>query len=162
MTVVHHGGWQYLRDEALRRNAAVARGEPDEFPPLPATPHRGELARAEKQQRRIAHAPGHRTRSDGRRVVVRDLLDAGLLAPGAALWADHKSSRTDATVNADGTLTLADGRTAPSLSAAQKLATGTAKNGWRWWRTRHHGRDLWLDELRDELIRRWRSAGPEW
>jgi hypothetical protein len=71
-----------------------------------------------------------------------------------------ESRPTSRTLAGDGTITLADGRTGGSPSAAEKLATGTARDGWRWWRTDHDGRTVFLDEVRDELIRRWqRDAG---
>jgi len=52
------------------------------------------------------------------------------------------------------------GRVADSPSAGQKLATGTTTNGRRWWRIERDGEVLWLADLRDELVDRWRQQAP--
>lgn len=93
-------------------------------------------------------------------MTLRDLIDAGVPQPGAHVWAESAGVRHEGYVDEQGRIVLSDGRVAGSPSHAQKLATGEAKNGWRWWRTDRDGRALWLADLRAELVQRWRQQTP--
>jgi hypothetical protein len=54
-----------------------------------------------------------------------------------------------ATLTDDGAVVLADGRRAGTLSAAEQLVTGRARNGWLAWHAERHGERVRLDGLRD-------------
>lgn len=79
------------------------------------------------------------------RPTVRDLVLAGLVAPGTVLtaragnWADRR-----ATVRADGSIEV-DGRVFGSLSSAGKYVKGGVTNGWNFWRVPDGRRmlDVW-------------------
>lgn len=89
---------------------------------------------------------------DGRRVVVSDLLDAGLIEPDTPLtWTRPRIDKTHkARVLGTGEIRLEDGRTYSSPSRAAKEAAGiVAYHGWVAW-TVPDGRTL-LD-LRSELL----------
>jgi hypothetical protein len=143
-----------LRGEAVRRNTLVARGAPDTFPPLPAPGHRGEEARRQARQLRIEHAAGHRKRDDGARIQVADLIAAGLLSAGEHLTGRFKGTEHTAVVDPDGRLHVIGKGRVDSPSAAEKLACGKPKNGWRFWCVERDGQRRRLEAVRDELFRR--------
>lgn len=93
------------------------------------------------------------TKINGRRVRLTDLLDAGLLREGDALYWDRPNlgHRYEATVTSGGTIALADGRAFASPSrAAIEIADIPAMDGWYAWRVeRADGRTL--DSLRRDL-----------
>jgi hypothetical protein len=91
----------------------------------------------------------------GRRVQLRDLLDAGLLRPGAELRFERKRiGRTyRAEVTESGRVLLPDGQEFPSPSrAAMVAARMRAVDGWLAWTVVETGR--LLDSLRQELLDR--------
>ena len=97
---------------------------------------------------------------DGRRIVVSDLLDAGLIEPDTPLtWTRPRIGKTyNARVLSTGDIRLDDGRTYSSPSRAAKEAAGiVAYHGWRAW-TVPDGRTL-LD-LRTKLLKQ-RNPGNE-
>ena len=89
---------------------------------------------------------------DGRRVLIRDLLDAELLEPDAMLiWNRPRSGVIyRATVLPGGAIRLADGRefSAPSRAADEAVGFGSF-DGWRQWRV-EDGRSL--AGLRQQLL----------
>jgi CBS domain-containing protein len=90
---------------------------------------------------------------NGRRVAVSDLLDAGLLSPGATLtfYRTRLGEQHRATVTSDGRIVLASGEsfTTPSKAAAA-AADVPAMDGWRSWTVDTTGGAL--DELRQQLL----------
>lgn len=97
---------------------------------------------------------------DGRRVTVRDLLDAGLLVAGATLWYKHKGKTHHAVVTEAGGVVLDDDQEFGSLSRAAAVAAGMrAVDGWHAWAVESSRRSL--DSLRQELLDRVaaRTAG---
>ena len=98
---------------------------------------------------------------DGRRVVVSDLLDAGLIEPETPLtWTRPRIGKTyNARVLGTGDICLDDGRTYSSPSRAAKEAAGiVAYAGWRAW-TVPDGRTL--SALRAELLERQDSGNEQ-
>jgi hypothetical protein len=96
------------------------------------------------------------TRILGRRLLVSDLLEAGLLRSGDALtWERPRLGRTyRASVLENGGIELEDGRqfSSPSV-AAMRAAEAPAVDGWYAWRVdRLQGR--LLNDLRIELVQR--------
>ena len=90
---------------------------------------------------------------DGRRVVVRDLLERGLLNVGDRLRFRRplKGSEHYATVTAEGHITLDDGQVFRSPSKAAAVATGAkALDGWTAWVVESAG--VTLDVLRGRLL----------
>lgn len=152
-TVRDHGPWEMLRDEAVRRNTLVARGQPDDFPALPARANRGEVARQRARELHIKHEPGHRKRADGARIQVSDLIAAGLLTPGEHLTGRFRGTDHVAVVEADGQLHVLGKGRAASPSQAEKLASNHPKNGWRFWWVQRDGQRRRLEAVRDELLR---------
>ncbi len=89
---------------------------------------------------------------DGRRIVVADLLEAGMLRPGEVLtWERPKKHETyRARVLEDGEIELEDGRVYASPSRAAIEAAGIpAYDGWHAWRTEGGST---LGDLRQQLI----------
>lgn len=88
----------------------------------------------------------------GRRVKVRDLVDAKLLAVGALLVLDRPQAgeSLQVTVTETGQLRLSDGREARTPSGAIKDLIGKNVDGWYAWRTTDDG-DL-LHDLRQRLL----------
>ena len=90
---------------------------------------------------------------DGRRVMVGDLIEGGLLAPGTRLRLDRVrlGDTHQAVVTPNGHITLDDGQTFSSPSRAAVVATGVrASDGWLAWTVEPSGRTL--DSLRQELL----------
>lgn len=90
---------------------------------------------------------------DGRRVIVRDLLDRGLLAVGDRLRFSRprKGSEHSAAITADGLITLDDGQVFRTPSKAAAAATGAkALDGWTAWVVESAG--VTLDILRGRLL----------
>lgn len=73
----------------------------------------------------------------GRRVKIRDLVDAGLLEPGAVLVYDRPQvgETLEVTVTETGQLLLPDGREITSPSGAIRQLCGKSVDGWHAWRT---------------------------
>ncbi|MBY6350801.1 CBS domain-containing protein [Rhodococcoides corynebacterioides] len=96
-------------------------------------------------------------RFDGRRVRVRDLLDAGLLQSDQSLvfTRPRAGERHEATVSETGELRLGD-RVFSSLSSAASAAAGTAVDGWHAWRLGDNG--PFLHRLRQQLLDSNRSS----
>jgi Restriction Enzyme Adenine Methylase Associated len=86
----------------------------------------------------------------GRRVMIRDLVDAGLLEPGTVLVWDlpQLGESFQVTVTETGQLQLPDGGQAGSPSRAIKDLTGKSVDGWYAWRT--SGKSI--GDLRAELL----------
>ncbi|WP_433873151.1 hypothetical protein [Saccharopolyspora sp. CA-218241] len=99
---------------------------------------------------------------DGRRVMVSDLLEAGLIQPGAALrFARNRIGTTHcATVTDKGRIRLEpDGEEFRSPSRAAMVAAGMrAVDGWRAWTV--VGQDRLLDAVRQELLDRTMVGVP--
>jgi hypothetical protein len=106
--------------------------------------------------------PERLTAGPRRGVSLKDLIDAGVLLPGARLTRSRDGAHYEATVNADGTLELPGNRRASSLSAAAELARGRRANGWTFWTVETQSGPATLSALRDQAMReraRGRSAG---
>ncbi|GAA1528615.1 hypothetical protein GCM10009827_052290 [Dactylosporangium maewongense] len=89
----------------------------------------------------------------GRRVTVRDLVDNGLVDPGAALRFERRriGQTYVARVTESGRIQLEDGQEFRSPSRAAMVAAGMrAVDGWRAWIVEGNGR--MLDGLRQELL----------
>src|SRR4051794_6250399 len=88
----------------------------------------------------------------GRRVLISDLLDAGLLDPGTTLVfsQSRRGKSYKATVREDGRLLLDDGRSFKSPSRAAGVAAGGSFDGWHAWRLQDTGE--FLDVLRQRLL----------
>ena len=88
----------------------------------------------------------------GRRVKVRDLIDANLLKPGAVLVYDRPQvgETFQVTVTETGRLRLPDGRETGSLSGAVWQLSRKNVDGWYAWRTADTG-EL-LHSLRQQLL----------
>jgi len=88
----------------------------------------------------------------GRRVMIRDLIDAGLLKAGATLVWDlpQVGESFQVTVTDTGQLQLPDGGQAGSPSRAIKDLTGKSVDGWYAWRTADKGKSI--DDLRQQLL----------
>jgi CBS domain-containing protein len=88
----------------------------------------------------------------GRRVKVRDLIDANLLKPGAVLVYDRPQvgETFQVTVTETGRLQLSDGRETGSLSGAVSQLSGKSVDGWYAWHTADTG-EL-LHGLRKQLL----------
>lgn len=86
---------------------------------------------------------------------LKPLFDAGLLEPGATVWASFRDRRYEATVDDDGFLHLADGSVHKNPSGAAVEITGHETNGWTFWRVDLGGETIRLKELRE------RAKAPE-
>ncbi|WP_435737375.1 DUF262 domain-containing protein [Cellulosimicrobium sp. PMB13] len=89
-----------------------------------------------------------RTRVSRVRTNVGDLIQAGLLAPGAKIYA--RAGAVVANISEEGRIHL-DGNVYPSPSAAGSAVTGHAINGWSYWRIERNGRRVPLAELRTQF-----------
>lgn len=86
--------------------------------------------------------PGARARER-----VDDLIEAGIISPGAVLTMKHRGSVHHATVAADGSIEL-EGDLCKTPSEASRLVAGASRNGWRDWKVMD---GLSLDDLRWKL-----------
>jgi CBS domain-containing protein len=88
----------------------------------------------------------------GRRVMIRDLVDAGLLEAGTILVWDlpQIGESFQVTVTETGQLQLPDGGQAGSPSRAIRDLTGKSVDGWYAWRTADKSKSI--DDLRQELL----------
>jgi CBS domain-containing protein len=88
----------------------------------------------------------------GRRVKVRDLIDAGLLEAGSSLILDRPQTAesTRIIVTESGLLQLSDGRLSATPSGAIKDLLGKSVDGWYAWRTADDGQ--LLHALRQQLL----------
>ena len=88
----------------------------------------------------------------GRRVTVRDLVNADLLEPGTVLVYDRPQigETLQVTVTESGRLRLPDGRETASLSGAVRELSGKSVDGWYAWRTADA--DESLHSLRQRLL----------
>ncbi|MEU4794952.1 CBS domain-containing protein [Streptomyces sp. NPDC023327] len=89
---------------------------------------------------------------EGRRVLVSDLVRAGLLSPGTRLTFRQRRSGQEhrAQVSADGRIELSDGRRFRSPSAAAAAATGRGPyDGWTAWALDD---GTLLDQVRQSLL----------
>jgi hypothetical protein len=108
----------------------------------------------------VSDAPAPATVQEKQRyygVSVKDLLDAGMLAPGQALVGTRNGVRCSATVLADGQVELEDGRREESPSTAGAAALDTkACNGWHFWQTETPRGFVRLTRIRDDYLERRR------
>jgi modification methylase len=104
----------------------------------------------------LAPAP---TRRDARRVPFGELLERGMLRAGQALLFDGDPARP-ATVMADGTLLLPDGRRGSIHAAGALLLGAPSCNGWERWHYEDSGAAHPIDRLR-ELVREGDGAPGE-
>lgn len=97
----------------------------------------------------------------GRRVKVRDLIDADLLKPGAVLVYDRPQvgDTFQVTVTETGQLQLPDGRETRSPSGAVRQLCAKIEDGWYSWRVADTG-EL-LHALRQRLLEQAVREGPE-
>lgn len=95
----------------------------------------------------------------GRRVTIRDLVEAGLLEAGAILvWELPQLGESfHVTVTETGQLQLPDGTQAGTPSRAIKDLTGKSVDGWYAWRTGDGGE--FIGDLRHELLQRFVRDG---
>ena len=101
----------------------------------------------------IGRAPQAVT-ANGRRVLVADLIEAGLVMADEAVEfvRPRLGERYDATIQADGSFLMADGSVhgSPSL-AAMRAASMVACDGWYVWRVKRLGGTK-LFELRNQFV----------
>ncbi|SNR93518.1 hypothetical protein SAMN05216276_1001313 [Streptosporangium subroseum] len=86
------------------------------------------------------------------RIEVRDLIEAGLVKPGAELRGSRRREQFTATIEEDGRIRLASGRLYPSLSKAGGVVLqGQSCNGWAFWKIETD--DGWgpIGMIRDQL-----------
>jgi CBS domain-containing protein len=97
----------------------------------------------------------------GRRVRIRDLVEASLLEPGAVLVYERPQSgeTLEVTVTETGQLQLPDGREIRSPSGAISQLCGKSVDGWHAWRTAADGQ--LLHGLRLRLIREAVREAPD-
>lgn len=112
---------------------------------------------------RISEEPQRRRQHlfRGRRVKVRDLVEADLLRPGVALVYDRPQTGEQLRVNVTeaGQLALPDGRETSSLSGAIKELTGKHVDGWYAWHTVDDG--TLLHNLRQQLLEQAVQKSPD-
>lgn len=87
---------------------------------------------------------------NGRRVRVKDLIDAELLEPGTELHYTRLGQTHVATVTAAGELQLDNGRLFRTPSAAGDAVSGISTPGWNVWVVAESGQSL--DSLRQRLL----------
>ena len=97
-----------------------------------------------------------RTRKTSPRVALENLIKAGLLSAGAAIFANYKGERYEATIQGDGTIVF-EGNSYKTLSAAGGAITAkynvNAPNGWDFWQfTSPDGEAKPLDALRQRFL----------
>jgi hypothetical protein len=76
---------------------------------------------------------GHTAERTKQRVTIADLISAGLMEPGTTLYARKAHDYRPATVLPDGRIDV-DGEIFDSPSGAAKMVTGSATNGWWFWK----------------------------
>jgi DNA-directed RNA polymerase sigma subunit (sigma70/sigma32) len=91
----------------------------------------------------------HRTES-GRRVLIADLIGAGLLR-NETLVARYKGRLLEAELE-NGAVVLSDGRRFQTLSAAAEAVLGRPEGGWTFWQVKRGEQLVSLDSLRDQLL----------
>jgi len=92
-------------------------------------------------------------RVTGKRVTVKDLIDAGILKVGQVIYGWHEGNRYEGKVlnNEGEILVVHNGKIFDWLSGAASDVRGYQEDGWRWWHTsRENGKECKLDELRKE------------
>jgi len=100
------------------------------------------------------HAPqeSHEVKPPLSRVDLTDLLAAGLLGAGTAIYPrGQKFSESVGTINAEGMVEVS-GQSFSSLSAAAEHFTGRPTNGWWWWCVEVLGEKQELREVRQEYL----------
>src|SRR4051812_12786498 len=80
--------------------------------------------------------PDPKPRASRSRTTVADLVDAGVLAAGDALY----FSSTRVTITAGGQPQAADGQQPASPTDAATVLSGSIRNGWDCWRRRRRER----------------------
>ncbi len=97
----------------------------------------------------------------GRRVKVRDLVDAKLLEAGTILVMDRPQAQEllQVTVTETGQLLMSDGREAGTPSGAIKDLTGKSVDGWYAWHRADD--DQLLHDLRQRLLEQAIRSGPD-
>lgn len=80
--------------------------------------------------------------------ALKPLIEQGLLASEATVFATFKGQRHEATVTDDGSLRLPDGTVERNPSGAAVKVTGYETNGWGFWRTEVGGKSVRLRDLR--------------
>lgn len=94
-------------------------------------------------------------------ITVLDLIQAGLLTPGAKLVSKSPKHPGTATVAADGRIHYAGKEGGyPTLSAPAHKLTGSPQNGWDFWKIETPGGWVKIGHLRRELEQR-RATGSE-
>jgi len=78
-----------------------------------------------------------------------ELIEAGLLSPGARLVATYKGSQYETSIAEDGRLLLSDGSLESSLSRAAVRVTGRPTNGWTFWKLKKENQTISLARLRE-------------
>jgi modification methylase len=102
----------------------------------------------------------YETRRSAPRVAFSSLLEHGLLHPGSTLFFNGARERA-ATVLADGTLRLPDGRKGSIHQIGAAASDLPACNGWEHWHYENdQGELIVIDTLR-EIIRKARTSGGE-
>lgn len=96
----------------------------------------------------------------GRRIRVQDLIEAELLKPGEVLVFSRprRGERFQATVEADGSLTV-DGETFTSLSSAAAAVAGVTLDGWHAWQVGDEG--PYIHKLRERLLEKQQAEPAE-
>jgi hypothetical protein len=138
-----------LREE--KKNGAPSAPEADQLP-APATPNAGADADPDSTDAPIARSPSPIKRTKRRFTeTVKDLLDGGLLSPGAELRSVRRAHQGAAFVLEDGRLRIGDEIYSSLSSAAQAVSGNKSEPGWEFWATDVNGKFVTLYELRAEF-----------
>lgn len=143
-----------IEDSLARCQVEFSFPIPDELP-APRTGDQGRKG-GKKSIKKGTRKPGRRSE-----VTLRDVVEAGLLQPGAKLTRRFRGQDFTAKVNSDGSVTF-DSQTYNSPSTAGGAARATvigrrpdgrlpATNGWSFWRVLTEEGEVPLSALRDRL-----------
>jgi Restriction Enzyme Adenine Methylase Associated/Protein of unknown function (DUF1524) len=88
-------------------------------------------------------------------ISLKDLVDAGLVAPGAELFGTHSGHEYRAQVSPEGQILTPDGNAYDTPSgAAMAVLSRDSWNGWAWWRVETADGDRLLSRIRQDLLER--------
>ena len=91
--------------------------------------------------------------------VVRELVEAGLIHPGAELVGSHSGRELTAMVTADGRIRVGDTDFEAPSPAAMFALDRPSWNGWAWWRVKTPGGTRALSRIRQDFIEQRRGIG---
>ncbi|WP_344488613.1 hypothetical protein [Nonomuraea monospora] len=119
----------------------------DQIQPHHDPPSERPLAQAAPKRTGNERQPAKRYRSS---ITVLDLIQAGLVAPGAKLVANSSKHPGSAIIAADGWI-LYEGQRSRSLSTSANDLTGTSQNGWDFWKVETLNGWVKIGHLRHQL-----------